>query len=451
MRFFPVPMLLTPAIMLISQMIIGCLQASAEDWPGWMGASRDGRYHESGLIDKIPDQGLPIRWRSEIGGGYSGPAVADGRVLVTDFVAEDPALNNDPGARDRRNGIERVLCLDFASGETLWVVDINRQYNISYAAGPRATPTVDADRVYSLGAEGDLLCIEIASGKVLWHRRLAEEFKSQTPEWGHTAHPLVHNGLVYCLAGGPESVAVALDKMTGKIVWQSLSASEIGYCPPTIATLGGRQDLIIWHADAICGLEPNTGKTIWQYPLAPQYKMSICAPSIQGNRMFACGIGDTAAMIEFDSGGQPSRTLWTGQPKRALYASNATPLWIDDAIYGADCQTGQFIAFDPATGQRLWETFSLTTGGSRRASHGTAFLVQNDWRSFIFAETGELILAKLSRQGFEELGRMKVLDPTGECFGRSVVWSHPAFANKCMVARNDREIVCVDLSAGAGK
>lgn len=420
---------------------------AAEDWPQWMGVHRDGHSHETGLIDQIPEGGLPIVWRSSIAGGYSGPAVADGRVFVTDYVAESEELKNDPGVRDKRKGSERIVCLDLATGKTLWKVEYARSYNVSYAAGPRATPTVDGDRVYALGAEGDLHCVQAETGKVVWRRQLAEEFQSEPPIWGHAAHPLVVGNLIYCLAGGSDSVVVALDKMTGKTVWQALSASEIGYCPPSLATIAGQQQLLVWHADAICGLDLLSGKSLWEYPLKPQYGMSIGAPRIQGNRMFASGIGDTAAMVEFDASGKPTKTLWQGKPKKAVYSGNATAMWLEGVIYGADCQTGQFVAFDAQTGDRYWETFSLTTGGQRRASHGTAFTIQNEWRTFVFAETGELILAKLSQEGVQEKGRMKLLEPTGECFGRPVVWSHPALASRCLIARNDKEIVCVNLAA----
>ncbi len=422
-------------------------RALAQDWPQWMGEQRDGVYHGNGLVDRIPEQGLPVLWRTTISGGYSGPAVADGRVFVTDYVSQNSELKNNPGARDEHDGTERTLCLDFSSGEILWKVEYPRHYSISYAAGPRATPTVDGDRVYALGAEGDLLCMTVASGEILWKKQLADEFKSQTPLWGHSAHPLVHGDLLYCLAGGPGSVVVAFNKRTGEKVWQALTASEIGYCPPSIAKIAGREQLLIWHADALCGLDLTSGQTLWEYPIKPRYAMSIGAPRVQGDRLFVSGIGDTAAMLEFDSAGKPDKTLWTGTPRSALYSGNATALWVGDVIYGADCQTGQFIAVDPESGERLWETFALTTGGSRRVSHGTAFLIQNDWRSLLFTENGDLILAKFSKKGFEELGKMKVLDPTGECFGRPVVWSHPALANGHLVARNDKEIVCVDLTS----
>ncbi|MBX3422754.1 MAG: PQQ-like beta-propeller repeat protein [Pirellulaceae bacterium] len=432
--------------------IIGGSKAGwCDDWPQWMGQNRDGIWHEGGIIERIPDQGLPVLWRTRIGGGYSGPAVADGRVFVTDYLAESQELKNNPSARDSRSGKERVLCLNFATGELLWKFEYPRQYNISYAAGPRATPTVDGQRVYVLGAEGDLYCLNVDTGDVLWRKNLPQEFACQCPLWGYSAHPLIHGDLLYTLAGGKGTLVVALNKHTGQKVWGALSSEEIGYCPPSIAEFGGRQQLMIWYPQAICGLDLQSGQELWNYPLAPQYAMSICAPRVQGNLLFASGIGDTAALVEFDGHGQPARTVWTGKVKQAIYAANATPLWIGDTVYGSDCQTGNFVAVDMANGQRLWETLELTAGGQRRASHGTAFLVQNGSQSFLFTETGHLVMARLSRSGYEELGRMKVLEPTGECFGRSVVWSHPAFANRCLVARNDSEIVCVSLAANVAK
>jgi outer membrane protein assembly factor BamB len=420
----------------------------ADDWIQWMGNRRDGRWTETGVVTEIKEKGLPVVWRTKIGGGYAGPAVAGGRVFVTDFQTENAEFKNDPGNRNARIGVERVLCLDSKTGKQLWKHEYPRSYKISYAAGPRATPTVDGDRVYVLGAEGDLLCLKSASGGLVWAKNLAEAFQSETPQWGHAAHPLVHGDLLFCLAGGKGSVVVALNKLTGQPVWQSLSASEMGYCPPSLVRIADQEQLVVWHADAVCGLEPSSGKSLWTYPLAPQYKMSIAAPSLQGNRMFACGIGDTAEMFEFDEKGIPSKTIWKGKPKQSVFSGNATALWIDQVIYGADCQSGQFVAVDAKNGNRLWETFDLTTGvPDRRASHGTAFIVQNGDTSYLLAETGELIIAKLSSTGFEIKGRMKVLEPTGECFGRAVVWSHPAFADKCLFARNDSEIVCVNLSA----
>ncbi len=421
--------------------------AHADEWPQWMGPNRDGVYRESGIVERIGESGLPIKWRVPVAGGYSGPAVARGRLFVTDFIIESGKSTNNSGGRDNITGSERVLCFDAATGDELWKFSAARQYNISYANGPRATPTVDEDRVYALGAEGDLLCLQAESGELLWQKKLAEEFHAETPIWGHAAHPLVHDDLVYCLAGGPGSVVVALDKLTGEVRWQALTASEIGYCPPMLYTLGGKQQLLVWHADSLNALDPQTGSVTWTYPLQPRYGMAIAAPQINGNRLYASGIGETAVMLELQPDGTPGQALWTGKPKIGVYSGNGTALFDGDRLYGADCGSGAFIAVNADDGQRLWETFALTTGGQRRASHGTSFVVKHEDKFILFTETGDLVFAKFGSEGFEELGRMHVLEPTSEGMGRAVVWSHPAFANRCLFARNDKELVCVSLVA----
>ena len=138
---------------------------------------------------------------------------------------------------------------------------------------------------------------------------------------------------------------------------------------------------------------------------------------------------------------------WRGKPKDAVYGCNSTPQIVDGVIYGNDCQIGSLMAVRLDNAERLWETFQPTSGGDRRASHGTAFIVRHEDRFFLFSETGDLILADLTDKRYQEISRFHVLDPTNECFGREVVWSHPAFANKSVFARNDKEVVCVSLAA----
>ena len=331
--------------------------ASAEDWPQWMGPQRDGVYRESGIVKTIPEDGLPVLWRAPVHGGYAGPAVAGGRVFVTDFVAASGKSTNDPGARDKMSGTERVLCLDAATGKELWKVAYDCTYEISYANGPRATPTVDGDRVYCLGAEGNLLCLATKTGEIVWQQKLPEAYKTQTPIWGYSAHPLVYGELLITLAGGQGSVAVALDKATGKERWRALTASEIGYCPPSILKLGGRDRLMIWDADKINALEPETGKVVWSKPLQPRYAMSITIPRLSDNLLFASGIGEVSAVFPIDEQGMPGESLWNGTPKVGVYCANSTPTFDGKVIYGSDCGSGMMIAVNALDGSRYWETF----------------------------------------------------------------------------------------------
>lgn len=429
--------------------LVLCFQSVfADDWPGWMGSERDGVYRETGIIERIPESGLDIQWRVPIAGGYAGPAVADGRVFVFDFVRQSGTPVNDPDARSELVGQERLTALDAKSGRQLWQHAYACNYRISYPAGPRCTPTVDGDRVYILGAEGDLRCLRTDNGDVLWARHLPDDFGAETPIWGFAAHPLVTDDLLYTMVGGTGQGVVAFDKLTGKVRWKALD-TPAGYCPPSIIKAGGVQQLIVFHPAGIVALEPTSGKPYWDVPLKPDYEMSIARPMVEGDLMFASAIRNEAVLIKLDQQQPKAEVVWYGAPREAVHSANATPLFVDGVIYGTDCNEGCLVAVDSQDGARLWQTFEATKQeNTRRLSHGTAFLTRlgDSDRYLIMSETGDLQMARLTATGYEDLGRFRVLAPTGECFGRQVVWSHPAYAGRTAFVRNDEEIVAVSLA-----
>lgn len=430
--------------------VVCCLTCSivnADDWPQWMGPHRDSVWRETGIVEKFPAEGLKVKWRVPISGGYAGPAVAHGKVYVSDYVVESGTPVNGPGARPDLAGKERVLCFQTADGKLLWKHEYARPYKISYPAGPRATPTIAGGKVYALGAEGDLICLDAQSGAVAWSKNFQKDYGVATPVWGHCAHPLVDRNKLFCVVGGEGSVAVAFDKDTGKELWRALSASEPGYCPPTMIEAGGKRQLLIWHPEALNSLDPETGKVYWSQPLKPDFAMSVTAPRKHGDFLYASSIRNVAALFKLDKDKPGAEVVWKGDIKSAVNCSNSTPLIDGDMIYGTCCNSGALRGVDLATGARVWETLKATQGGERGMSHGTAFIVKQGDRFILFNEKGDLILARLSRAGYEEISRFHVLEPTGECFGRSVVWSHPAFAEKCAFVRNDKELVCVSLAA----
>lgn len=417
----------------------------ADDWPQWMGRDRDGVWHEDGLVDRFPEGGLKVLWRQPVGLGYAGPAVVAGKAFVTDYHRTAGEVANSPGGKTKLEGRERILCMDAATGETLWKHEYDCPYELSYPSGPRATPTVADGHVYALGAEGRLTCLTTA-GKLVWEKELKREYRTEAPHWGFCGHPLVDGDKLICLVGGEGSVVVAFDRKSGRELWKAVSARNAGYCPPSIIEAGGKRQLLVWDPEKINALDPETGKVYWQYPLAPDYDMSIMAPQKHGDLLFASGIGNIGAALRLTADKPGVELVWKGDSTKGVYCANSTPLIVDGIIYGVCCNNGELRGVDLATGKRLWHTYQATTGTNRRAGHATAFLVRNQDRWFLFSETGDLILAKLSPTGYEEISRFHVLEPTGEAFGRSVVWSHPAFAERCVFARNDREMVCVSLA-----
>ncbi len=178
--------------------------------------------------------------------------------------------NGQPRRATRQGvpGHERVLCLDAADGKVLWKHDYDCPYTISYPNGPRTTPVVESETVYTLGAMGDLLCLSTTDGQVRWSKKLTEAYKTDPPVWGYASHLLVDGELLYTLAGGEGSAIVALNKQTGKEVWRALSSQEVGYSPPMIYELAGKRQLVVWLSEAIYGLDPTTGKELWKvdYP-----------------------------------------------------------------------------------------------------------------------------------------------------------------------------------------
>jgi hypothetical protein len=419
----------------------------ADDWPQWLGPNRDAVWRETGIVERFPAEGLEVKWRAPVALGYAGPAVAQGKVYVMDYLRQAGQFKNNPGARERLEGKERVLCLDARSGKLLWKHEYDRRYNLSYPGGPRCTPTVVGGKVYALGAEGNLWCLDAEDGRVIWSVDFVRDYGAQTAFWGASAHPLVDGDLIYCLVGGEGTVAVAFHKDTGAEAWRALSASEQGYCPPTMIEHAGTRQLLIWHADSVNSLDPRSGAVHWSVPLKPRFGMAITMPRKRGPHLLVTGYG-AAALLKLDDARPGADVVWRGQPKTAVYCATSTPFLEAGMIYGCDIETGALMGVRMEDGQRLWETLEPTTGGRRRARYGTAFLVKHADRFFLFNERGDLILARLSPQGYEEISRFHVLEPTNRTFGRPVVWSHPAFADQCVFARNDEELVCVGVAAG---
>lgn len=413
-----------------------------------MGSNRDGVYHESGIVDSIPEQGLKVKWRTPIEGGYAGPAVAGGKVFLFDYARTGGKVVNQPNKRATLQGEERVIALDEKTGEIVWTHKYDCPYSISYPAGPRCTPTVDGEHVYTLGSEGDLRCLKVADGTLVWSKNFKEDFDAKVPIWGFSSHPLIDGDLLYTMVGGAGQGIVALDKKTGDVKWKSLDTNA-GYCPPTIIKRGGVRQLIAFHPKAVSGLNPATGEEYWSVPIEPKYEMSIARPMLEGDMLYASGIGNQSVMIELSKDEPEAKEVWRGNPRNSVFSANATPVFVDGVIYGSDCAVGKLIAVDSKSGDRLWSTFDATQPKEkRRANHGTAFLTRigDSDRYLIMSETGDLLISELTRESYKPLGRFHVLEPTGDSFGRPVVWSHPAYANRTAYVRNDKEIVAVDLA-----
>ena len=426
---------------------LGVSSAQAEDWPEWRGAGRQGAWNETGILDQFPDSGLKVRWRTPIRAGYAGPAVAGGRVFVVDAQRslENMAV------------VERAVALDEETGAVLWTHEWSTDYTgliFTWAVGPRATPTVDGDRVYVLGAAGVLHCLDVETGGVIWRRDYKDDYDAELPAWGMAGAPLVDGNLLIALVGGsPGAKLVAFDKHTGEEVWRALASdSEPGYSAPIVIEAGGVRQLILWHPEAVAALNPATGEVYWEQPVQADYAMSVATPVLSGRRLFVSSFYNGALMLGFDLDRPASTVLWKSSSDselmtEALHAVINTPVIDGDYIYGI-CSYGQLRALDARTGERLWESQAVT---QERARWASAFIVRNGDRYFINNDRGELIIARFSPEGYEEIDRTDLIAPTSDPGNRrqlkTVNFSHPAYANRHVCARNDEEILCASLAA----
>lgn len=425
--------------------------AHADDWPQWQGPRRDGVWREAGILTKFPEGGPKVLWRSPIGSGFSGPAVAGGRVFVMDRQGDMLGKGKEAPPKGGLKGKERILCFDAASGKPLWSHAYDCDYRIYYTSGPRTTPAVDGDKVYTIGAMGDVFCLDAAKGTVHWHQQVTELCKTKPPLWGYAAHPLIDGYRLICLAGGEGSAVVALDKNTGKELWRALTVKEVGYAPPMIFEAGGRRQLIVWHTEAINSLDPANGNVHWsvKFPEGEPQRpgISVATPRKEGDLLFVSSPHHGSLVLKLAADRPATEVVYKGKSSDlsrpdGLHALMCSPILQDGHIYGV-CAFGELRCLKADSGKQLWEHQTA----ERKTLFATSFIVPHSGRHFLFNDQGDLIIAKLTPKGYTEIDRVHVIEPTLFSRGRDVVWTHPAFAGGCMVVRNDKEIICISLKA----
>lgn len=419
----------------------------ADEWPQYRGTSADGVWRETDILESFPAAGLKTLWRASLKGGYAGPAVAGGRVFVTDFAYTT-----------RPRGVERALAFEETSGRLLWTQEWEVDYRgMGFDGGPRATPTVDGDRVYVLGASGTLLCLNIETGAVLWRKDYQRDYNADVRAWsfyfGFSSPPIVDGNRLICVVGGVDAKIVAFDKMTGKELWRALTSdSEPGFSQPIIVNAGGTRQLIVWHVGAVTSLDPATGKVYWEQPFKVDETQAIMTPVFDGSRLLVSSFYTGAMMLTLDPRTPAARVLWKSTSTSeiltdGLHALMSTPVIVGDYLYGI-CSFGQLRGLNAGTGERLWETQAVTR---ERARWSSALMVRNGDRFFINNDRGELVLARLAPDGYHEISRTPLIKPTSRAANRrelgAVNWTHPAYANRHLYTRNDEELIAVTLAA----
>ncbi len=396
---------------------------SGSDWPQWRGPERSGVWHEEQF--SFPTGALPVMWRVPVGGGYSSPLVASGRVFIFESVLQKP------------QAWEQVRCLDFNTGQQVWASS-NRVNYPDYAfdpknkAGPNATCVVEAGRIYSIGATGDLFCRDARSGKVIWGTNLTvscglRDYSAITPS------PLIEGNLLITVPGGESNATVvAFDKVNGEERWRALNDSWT-YSSPMVFTADGERQLIVWTQKAVNSLDPTTGKSRWREAVTSSGDMTVSTPVFEQNYLLAGGL-----MLKLGPGETNYHVLWPAlrTETRRVFSNTSTPLMSGELIFTATT-SGRLICLNRDTGRPLWETNSVTAAGNGSSMH----LTPRGDDVMIFTDQGNLIRARLDGRGYRELNRVHVIDPLYAFNGKKVVWSPPAYANRSVLIRNDMEVL----------
>ncbi|HZL89480.1 MAG TPA: PQQ-binding-like beta-propeller repeat protein [Pirellulaceae bacterium] len=402
----------------------------SEDWPQWRGEKRDGAWHETGLLEKFPADGLKVRWRADAGFGFSSPVVAQGRVYLHDSELMAPKAK------------ERLRCFDEATGQILWT----HEYDVAYPdwafdatqeIGPVATPIVHAGKVYAVGRLCHFFCLDAASGAVLWQKNLEQEYKAAFAPG--MPSPLIEGEIVIVFAGGKEGACVvALNKDTGKEAWKALDES-LTASSPIVIQAGGKRQLIVWTQESVTSLDPTTGQTWWRQRLLTSNEYAISTPVFHEGRLLIGGL-----MLQMDPKEPAASVLWpkSSAPARRILSHTSTALIAGDYLYSAK-STGELICLEATSGKQVWTRDKVTDVKNGASIHLT---LCGD-SVLLYTDRGELIRAKLTENGYEEISRASVLKPSFPFGGRNVAWAPPAYANGHIFARSGKELVCASLVA----
>ncbi|MHB8899219.1 MAG: PQQ-binding-like beta-propeller repeat protein [Thermoguttaceae bacterium] len=388
-----------------------------DGWPSLLGPNMDCVSPELGLDWSWQESGPPERWRIPAGHGYASPVVLGSRVVLFHRVENREAVD----------------CLDAESGESVWSQGWTATYEcpFNHSSGPYSAPILEAGRVYAIGANGRLACLDIDDGSEIWHRDLHSEFQVQLEVWPVSASPVIDGNLLIANVGGrlANSGIVAFDKRTGETVWTA-TEDRMSCATPRVATIHARRFLFVWTGDALVALDPTDGQVYWRIPFAANnYEASHgTAPLIAGDLVLVSGyqVGNLCLRILPDGS---YIELW--RDKRELLDSQyKNLLQIDGHACGFSATRKSLRCLDLQTGAMKWQWRSKITNGSTIAVDGRCLLV---------GEKGHLAALDISTEGVREIAMTAHPILTGP------ILAYPALHNGLFYVRNDHELLCLDL------
>ena len=381
----------------------------AQDWPQWRGANRDGISTEKGLLKEWPKEGPPLVWKATgAGRGYSSLAVAKGRIYTM-------------GLRGDR---EFIVALDVATGKEAWATPHGNAFKNDRGDGPRGTPTVDGERVYALGGNGDLTAFDVKTGKVVWTLNVLQKFGGSNITWGISESPLILGEKILVNAGGPDASIVALNKKDGAVIWKSQS-ERAGYSSAVPMTIGGKTQVVFFTSKRVVGLDLQDGKLLWEYKNASNRTANAATPIVRDNRVFVSSdYGTGAGLVEIKADGTTAEEIYFTKEMRNHHSSSVL---LGDTLYGFSGSILTAMRF--GTGEVIWKDRSVGKGS----------LVYADGNLYCLSENGVVGLVEATPEGYREKGRFTIPQDS------LPTWTHPVVAGGRLYLRDQDTIYAYNV------
>lgn len=397
----------------------------ADDWPQWRGPQRNGISKETGLLKEWPKEGPKLLWQvKDVGSGYSTPAVVGDRV----FLLANEGLEN-----------ESVRALAAGDGHRVWQKRLgnvgNPEQNPKFPAA-RSTPTVDGTRLYAIGSDGDLACLETATGQVRWQKSLRGDFGGKPGAWAYSESPLIDGEVLLCTPGGGEATLVALNKETGAPIWKCAvpGGDEAAYSSALIVEVSGSKQYVQMLQKGLVGVDAESGKVLWRYDkTVSRYNANIPTPVVRGAFVYSAGAGTGGGLIQIQKSG-------TAFEVEQVYFSPKLPSAIGGAVLIGNCLYGTtqgMLCVDFASGEVKWEERAL----------GAASMCFADGRLYLHGENGEVGLVEPTPDGYREKGRFAPPDQPGHANAMEKAWAYPVVANGRLYVRDHGSLWCYDVKA----
>jgi outer membrane protein assembly factor BamB len=396
----------------------------ATDFPQWRGPLRDGHSPETGLLQKWPKDGPKLLWQvKDVRAGFSTPSVVGDRIYLLGNEAES----------------ESVMALAVKDGSRAWAATLGKvghpEQNPNYP-GARSTPTVDGRFLYALGSDGDLVCLETASGKEVWRKQLRNDLGGKYGEWAYAESPLVDGDKLICTPGGTNATLVALNKRNGEVIWKCAvpEGSEASYSSVVSAEFSGVKQYVQFLATGLAGVDAQTGRLLWRYEKTAKGSPAVIMTPLVGDGLIYSGAFRASAALIKPVLKDGAFTL------EEIYSGNKLPIGlggvvkVGDYFYGSTSQSALCVDFK--TGTVKWEERAI----------GPCSWLAVDKRLYVHAESGEVALIEPTGEAYREEGRFSPTNPPPR--GQAKAWAYPVVANGRLYIREQNSLWCYDVKAG---